>query len=76
MSKTEILAELPRLSVGELAEVQAKLDELAGESWNDFADLSDGDKSLLDAAVLDFQQSPNSGDSWDDVKARVLNRIR
>jgi len=29
MSKTEILAELPRLTVAERAEIQAKLDELA-----------------------------------------------
>jgi len=32
MSKGEIIAELPRLSPEERAEVQAKLDELAGAS--------------------------------------------
>ena len=35
MSKVEILAELPKLTAEELAEVQARLDELAGETWLD-----------------------------------------
>jgi hypothetical protein len=32
MSKTEILAELPRLAAAERAEIQAKLDELARQA--------------------------------------------
>ncbi len=40
MSKTEILAELPRLSAEELKEVQAKLDELTGQTWQDRGELS------------------------------------
>ena len=40
MSKTEILAELPNLQPDELAEVQAKLDELVGEVWLDGGELT------------------------------------
>jgi hypothetical protein len=41
MSKAEIIAELAHLSPEELAEVQAKLDELAGEAWQDGGELAD-----------------------------------
>ena len=44
MSKAEILAQLPHLSAQQRAEVQAKLDELAGNAWQDRGELSDADK--------------------------------
>ncbi len=37
MSKAEILAQLPHLSREDLAEVEAKLDELAADAWQDRA---------------------------------------
>jgi hypothetical protein len=49
MSKSEILAELPKLQPDELAEVQAKLDELIGEVWLDNVELTDTDKAVLDS---------------------------
>jgi putative addiction module component (TIGR02574 family) len=76
MSKTEIIAELARLSPEDLAEVQAKLDELAGDSWQDRGELSETDKSTLDAALADYQKNPNAGSTWDEVKARVRSKLR
>ncbi len=76
MSKAEFIAELPRLTASELAEVQAKLDELAGETWHDQADLTDADKSALNATLADYQKNPDAGDSWDQVKARVQSKLR
>ena len=76
MSKTEIIAELPHLSPQDLAEVQAKLDELVGESWHPQADLTDADKSALDAALTEYQKNPNAGSPWDQVKARVQSKLR
>jgi len=76
MSKTEIIAELPHLSPEDRAEVQAKLDELAGESWQDRGELSDADKSVLDAALGEYQKSPDAGSSWDQVKARIQSKLR
>ena len=75
MGKAEIIAELPRLSPEERAEVQAKLDELAGESWQDRGDLSDADRQALDAAGAAYEKSPDAGSSWDEVKARVRARL-
>jgi hypothetical protein len=60
MNKAEIIAELGRLSPEDRAEVQAKLDELAGSAWLDRGDLSDSDKQELDAALIAYEQSPSS----------------
>ena len=75
MSKTEILLELPHLKPDELAEVQAKLDELAGEVWLDGGELSGGDKAALDAAIADYQKNPDAGSSWEEAKGRIRARL-
>jgi hypothetical protein len=76
MSKAEILAELPKLKAEELAEVQAKLDELAGEHWLDDGELTDADKIALDAALADYGKNPDAGSSWTEVEARVRAKLR
>ena len=81
MSKAEILQELPRLSAQDLAEVQAKLDELAGQSgqdeaWHAQSDLTEADKSVRDAALAEYQKAPDAGSTWDEVKARVQTKLR
>lgn len=76
MSKAEILAELPKLTAIELAEVQAELDQLAGENWLDDGELSNADKTALDAALADYQKNPDAGSSWTEVKGRIQGRLR
>ncbi len=76
MSKNEILSELPKLRLDELAEIQAKLDELAGETWLDGGELTEGDKTALDAALVDYQKDPNAGSSWEEVNTRILAKLR
>ena len=76
MSKAEIIAELPRLSAEDRAEVQAKLDELAGDAWQDVAELSEADKQALDGALADYENSPDAGSPWEHVKARVQAKLR
>ena len=76
MSKTEIIAELARLSPEDRAAVQAKLDELAGNAWQDRGELSDADKQTLDATLAACEESPDAGNSWDEVKARVQAKLR
>jgi hypothetical protein len=71
MSKAEIIAELARLTPEDLVDVQAKLDELAGEAWQDRGELSAADKETLDAALADYEKSPDAGRSWEEMKARV-----
>jgi hypothetical protein len=76
MSKTEILAELPKLKPEELAEVQAKLDELAGEVWLDDGELTDSDKTALNASLADYVKNPDAGSPWQEVKARIQAKLR
>jgi hypothetical protein len=52
---------LPKLRADELAEVQAKLDELFGETWQDGGELSDADKVALDEALQDYHANPDAG---------------
>jgi hypothetical protein len=75
MSKAEILAELPNLQPADLAEVQARLDELAGEAWLDNSDLSESDMTALDAALVEYRKNPDVGSPWEEVKARIQNRL-
>ena len=76
MSKAEIIAELPNLKAEELAEVQAKLDELAGETWLDDGELTDADKLALDAALGDYAKNPDAGSPWEEVKTRIQAKLR
>ena len=75
MSKAEIIAELPKLTTDELADVQARLDELAGEAWLDRGELSDADKSALDAALAEYQKNPEADSSWQEVEARIRAKL-
>jgi hypothetical protein len=76
MSKTEILAELSKLKPAELAEVQAKLDELAGDAWLDGGELSAADKAALDAGLAEYQANPDAGRPWQAVRSRIESRLR
>jgi len=75
MSTAEIIAALPRLNPAELAQVQAKLDEIAGERWHDQADLTEADQSALNAALVEYQKGIEAGDPWDQVKARIQAKL-
>lgn len=75
MSTAEILAQLPKLTTQELAQVQAKLDELAGEAWLDDGELSDGDKTELDATLTKYEKNPNAGSTWEQVEARIRGKL-
>ena len=76
MSKTEIIAELPKLSPQDRAEVQAKLDELAADAWQDRGELSVADKQTLDSTLAAYEKSPDAGSSWNEAKARIQPKLR
>ncbi len=76
MSKAEILTELPKLRLEELAEVQAKLDELTAGKWLDGGELTDADKEALDGALTDYENGPEAAKPWEEVKANLEARLR
>ena len=72
MSRTEILAELPRLTPDEQFEIRLKLAELDGDRWLDDDDpLTDEQKALLDARLADMEQNPNASIPWEEAKKRL-----
>ena len=79
MSKAEILAELPRLKTQELAEIQARIEELAvygPDGWLVGDELTETDKTALDSALADYQNNPGAGSPWHEVEARIKAKLR
>jgi putative addiction module component len=76
MSKAEILAELPKLTRGDRAEIRRKLVELDGDRWlDDDEPLTEAEKALLDARLAAYEKDPEAGSSWEEVEARIRTRL-
>jgi len=76
MSKAEILGELPKLTAVDRAEIQAKLDELAGDGWLDADDpLTDEQKALIEERLDDLEKHPERSIPWPDAEARLKARF-
>jgi putative addiction module component (TIGR02574 family) len=76
MSKAEILAELPKLPVEDRAEIQAKLDELAGDGWLDADDpLTDAEKALIESRIEAHEKNPDAAIPWEVFDARLKRRL-
>ena len=66
MSTTEILAELPRLSAPERAEIMDRLwhlEEATGPT--------EREKTLLNEAQASYDANPSAGAPWREVEARL-----
>ena len=76
MSKAEIIAELPKLTPEERAEIQARLDELAGQGWLDEGELTDEQKRFLNSRLDDCDRNPSSFVPWEQAKARIQASLK
>jgi putative addiction module component (TIGR02574 family) len=70
MSKTEILAELPKLAAAERREIFDSICEMEER------DLLNGgatpeEKALLDRELEEYRRNPHTGATWDEVVARI-----
>jgi hypothetical protein len=72
MIKVEILEALPELSAEERQEIRAKLNELDNESWSDNGEISEREKAIIEARLDEYDQNPETGSSWEEAKARVV----
>jgi len=75
MSKTEILAELPKLGVEDRREILDRICEMEER------DLLNGgatpeEKALLDRELEEYQRNPEAGLSWNEVEARIRKSSR
>jgi hypothetical protein len=78
MSKAEILAELPKLKTEELAEIQARIEELAVyglDGWLVDDELTDADKRLLEARLDDAEKHPEKSIPCAEAEARLKARF-
>ena len=69
MSKAEILAELPRLSAQERAEILERLwhlEEASGPTARE--------KALLNDAQASYDANPSAGAPWREVEKRLRDR--
>ena len=71
MSKSEILTELPTLTPEERQEVRELLAEIDGTDWLDDGELTEDEKSLIDARLDECERHPGSFIPWDEAKARI-----
>jgi putative addiction module component (TIGR02574 family) len=63
------------LSVAERLQLVEDLwDSIAQDANAESLPLSDAEKALLDERLADLERSPDAGSSWEEVKARLLNR--
>jgi hypothetical protein len=69
MSKTEILAELPKLTAEDRSDILARLwqmEEAAGPTARE--------KQLLNEAQAAYDAKPDAGSPWSEVEARLRRR--
>jgi putative addiction module component (TIGR02574 family) len=75
MSKTEILAELPKLGVEDRREILDRICEIEER------DLLNGgatpeEKALLDRELEEYRRNPEAGSSWNEIEARIRKSPR
>jgi putative addiction module component (TIGR02574 family) len=76
MSKAEIIRELPRLTPEERSEIQARLDELAGQGWLEDGELTDEEKHLLNSRLDECERNPSSFVPWGEAMAQIKASIK
>jgi putative addiction module component (TIGR02574 family) len=76
MSKEDILEELPKLSLEDRMEIQAKLEALAVDDWLDADDpLEEEQKKLIEARLNDLDHNPENAIPWSQAEARLKIRF-
>ena len=76
MSKAAIIEELPKLTPEDRAEIQARLDELAGQGWLDDGELTDEEKRVVDTRLDECERNPSSFVPWEQAKAQIKASLK
>jgi len=80
MSLNEVLNALPTLTTEELSILHGKIGELLGqfdsEGWINDGSLTDEDKRVLKESLDEYERNPNRGQTWGEVRSRILTRSR
>ena len=73
MSKSEILAELPKLRAEERREIFERICEMEEVALLNGSEPSAEEKTLLDRELEEYRANPEAGSSWEEVEARIRN---
>ncbi len=73
MSKSDILAELPKLTPADRSEILDQLWSLEEQEALRRGPAPE-EKALLDTELADYAANPNAGSSWVEVQARLRQR--
>jgi hypothetical protein len=76
MSKSEILAELPKLKLAERREIFDRICEMEEHDLLHGSQPSAEEKALLDHELKEYRQNPGAGSSWQEVEARLRKSSR
>ena len=69
MSKTEILAELSKLSAADRTEIWEQLWHIEAKSGPNATE-----QQILNEAQADYDANPGTGSTWSEVEARLRSR--
>jgi putative addiction module component (TIGR02574 family) len=75
MSKTEILAELPKLDVADRREIFDRVCEMEERDLLT-GGATDEEKVLLDRELEEYRRNPEAGSTWNEVEARIRKSSR
>ena len=75
MSKTEILAELPKLPAADRREIFDHLCEMEERDLLN-GDATPEEKALLDRELEEYRRNPDAGSSWKEVEPRIRKPSR
>ncbi|HVN79654.1 MAG TPA: addiction module protein [Terriglobia bacterium] len=75
MIKTEIIAELPKLTPNDRREILDKIWELDGGDWLDSGELTEDERALIKQRLAEHERNPETSIPWVEVEARLRQRF-
>ena len=75
MSKTEIIAELPKLTPSDRREILDYIWELDGGDWLDDGELAQDERKLIEQRLAEDKKNPDASIPWEEVDARLRQRF-
>ena len=75
MSKTEIIAELSKLTPNDRREILDKIWELDGGDWLDNGELTQDERKLIEQRLAEHERNPEASIPWEEVDARFRRRF-
>jgi putative addiction module component (TIGR02574 family) len=76
MSKSEILAELPKLELADRREIFDRICEIEEHDLLCSGGATAEEKTLLDRELEEYRRNPEAGSTWNEVESRIRKSSR